>query len=393
MPIRSALPRAPTRERLPEFLTPPFLRTVGLLALVALAGELLLMPRLVDIDGALWRAILYWRDCRTDRAIDRIVVVTTYVAAGLLVAAVLARIRQDGVRVVWPPLALCLLGLQAGKLLKNLFQRERPSMLPGAIPGHSFPSGHVMNTTLAAVAVLMLAATFRHPRRWGALALLAMATIFIGRLVLAHHWFLDAVGGVLAAIALNGLALPAVRRRPLLAPALLSVTITAVLMGVTHSRGHRISLPSPLSVSADGVEAHPPALLGSDALRGGWEATPERFRRGGYLWLRGAGSIALMLEPSSGVGDGVHPVPAGAEATLAIGGRPDLVARRCLTFRVSVNDRTLAPFVPFVGWREYRLLLPPGTLRPGRNDVRLEVTDASGEPWRFAVAYVRLDRD
>src|SRR6202008_635638 len=122
-----------------------------------------LMPRLVGLDGALWRAILYWRSCRTDRLIDHVVEATTFAAAGLLVAGVGTRVRQDGVRVVWPPLALCLLGLQTGKLLKNVFQRERPSMLPGAIPGHSFPSGHVMNTTLAAMAVMMLAAALRHP--------------------------------------------------------------------------------------------------------------------------------------------------------------------------------------------------------------------------------------
>jgi len=393
MPISSAARHDSTHERLPEFLTPPFLRTIGLLALVALGCELLLMPRLVGLDGALWRAILYWRGCRIDRLIDHVVEVTTFAAAGLLVAAVVMRVRQDGVRVVWPPLALCLLGLQAGKLLKNVFQRERPSMLPGAIPGHSFPSGHVMNTTLAALAVVMLAATFRHPRRWGGLALLMMATIFVGRLLLAHHWFLDAVGGVLAAVALNGLTLPAVRRRPLLVPATLALTIALVLAVVTHARGRSISLPSPLSASADGVEVHPPSLLGSEELHGAWETTAGQFRRGAYLWLHGAGAVTLTLQAPPTGGDGVHPVPEGSEATLAIGGRPDLVERRCLTFRVSVNDRALRPFVPFVGWREYRLLLPPGTLRPGRNDVRLEVTDVGGEPWRFAVAYIRLDRD
>jgi len=198
--MRSAPRHDSTRERLPEFLTPPFLRTIGLFALVALACELLLLPRLVGLDGALWRAILYWRSCRTDRLVDHVVHVTTFGAAALLAVAALLRLRREGVRrgvsVVWPPLVLCLLGLHVGKLLKNVFQRERPSMLPGAIPGHSFPSGHVMNTTLAAVAVVILAATFRHPRRWGGLALLTMATIFLGRLMLAHHWFLDAVGGL-----------------------------------------------------------------------------------------------------------------------------------------------------------------------------------------------------
>ena len=368
------------------------LRIVGLLALVALGGEVLLMPRLVHLDGAVWRHILYWRQCSTDRIVDRLVDVTTYAAIALLAAAVVARLRQDGARAAWPPLAVCLLGLHVGKVLKNVFQRERPSMLPGAIPGHSFPSGHVMNTMLAALAVVMLAASCRHPRRWAAPAIVMAAVVFVGRLLLAHHWLLDAIGGALAAVALHGLALPAVRRRPLVAPALLALAATLVLTVVSHDRRLRVVLPSPLSVSADGIEVRPFALPDGAALHGGWDAAPGHFRRGGYLWMRGDASVAFDPGPLA-AGDGVHPVPPGAEATLAIAGRPDITERRCLTMDVSVNGRALRPFVPFVGWREYRLLLPPGTLQPARNEVRLAVHDAAGAPWRFAVAYVRLDRD
>ena len=59
--------------------------------------------------------------------------------------------------------------------------------------------------------------------------------------------------------------------------------------------------------------------------------------------------------------------------------------RRCLSARVTVNGRELPRFVPFVGWREYRLLVPRDTLHAGRNDVRFEITDAAGAPWRFAM--------
>jgi hypothetical protein len=252
-----------------------------------------------------------------------------------------------------------------------------------------------MNTALAALAVVVLAAAFRHPRRWWAVAAAMVTIIFFGRLLLAHHWLLDATGGLLAAVALHGLALPMVRRRPIMAPALLLGISTAVLAIALHWHA-RIALPSPLSVPEhDGVEVRVVDARGTDALRGGWASSPERFRRGSYLWLDGAGVVALDVPvhaESSDVQERQR-VPSGSQATLAFGGRPDLRERRCLTMRVSVNDRTLAPFVPFVGWREYRLLLPPKTLHPGRNEVRLDVSDRDGRPWRFAVAYLRLDLD
>jgi membrane-associated phospholipid phosphatase len=384
-------------DRLPAFLSAPFLRTVGLVALVAVACEVLLLPRLVGLDAALWRVILYWRDCATDRSVDRVVELTTRAAIGLLIAAVLLRARVDGMRRAWPPLAVCLLGLYVGKLLKNVFARERPSMLSGAIVGYSFPSGHVMNTALAAIAIVVLAAAFRHPRRWRSAGLLMVVIIFLGRLLLAHHWLLDAVGGLLAAVALNGLALPVVRRRPLLAPALLAAAISVVLMIVTAAPRLKIHLPSPLSVrERDGVEVHVAEALGSDTLTGRWNPNVEHFRRGAYLWLEGEGGVTLTLPAAPDVArrpDDRPSVPAGWQASLAFGGRPEIRERRCLTARVSINGQALPAFVPFVGWREYRLLVPPGVLRAGRNDVRFEITDASGKPWPFAIVYVRLDLD
>ncbi len=385
-----------SRERLPAFLTPPFLRTIGLVALVALACEVVLLPHLVGLDATLWRTILYWRGCGVDRAVDRIVELITRAAIGLVLAAALLRARVDGARRAWPPLAICLVGLHAGKLLKNVFARERPSMLSGSIVGHSFPSGHVMNTTLAAIAIIVLAAAFRHPRRWWTAALVLVTTIFLGRLLLAHHWMLDAIGGLLAAIALNGLALPFVRRRPLVAPALLTVTISAMLAIVTGVPALKIRLPSPLSVpERDGVELRIADAVDGDALTGRWNKSVEHFRRGRFLWLEGSGSVALTLPAIGGrreSGDSPS-VPAGWQASLAFAGRPDLRERRCLSARVSINGRELPPFVPFVGWREYRLLVPPGVLRAGRNEVHFEIDDAAGEPWRFAIVYLRLDLD
>jgi membrane-associated phospholipid phosphatase len=378
-----------THGRLPFFLAPPFLRTIGLAAAVALATELVLLPRLLAIDAAFWRWMLLARGCRTDGVVDGLVSGTTRGMAVLLIAATVFGLRR-GVRHVWPPLAVCAIGLYVGKVLKNVFARERPSMLPELALGHSFPSAHVMNTTLAALAVVVLAAGFRHPRRWSTAAGLGIAIVFAGRLALAHHWFLDALGGMLAAVALMGLGLEWFRRRPLLAPAGLAIALTLVLAAVVHERALGIRLPSPLSARGEStIEIRPDAALGTPTLTGGWEGPLERYRGGSVAWLRGAGAVAFEL-PDTMVATR-DPVPAGSQAILAIAGRPDIAPRRCLALRVAVNGTPLAPFVPFVGWREYRLLVPPGTLRPGTNEVRLEVATPSGDPWRFAVAYLRID--
>jgi len=383
-----------TDGRVPSFLSPPFLRTVGLTALVALATELLLMPRLVAVDAAFWRWMLFARTCGTDRLVEMLVTGATRAMVVLLAAASVLALRDRGASGVWPPLAVCAVGLHVGKVLKNVFARERPSMLPEVALGHSFPSGHVMNTALAALAIIVLAAGFRHPRRWRGAAAVGVLIVFMGRLVLAHHWFLDAVGGLLAALALTGLCLPWFRRRPLLAPASLATALTLVLVAIIRERTLGISLPSPLSARAGSVtEVRVGAVLGTSALGGEWEHPMETFRGGDLAWLRGVGTVSLQLaDGATGRATTRRAVPAGSQAILAIGGRPDIVQRPCLSMRVAVNGLPLRPFVPFVGWREYRLLVPPGTLRPGPNEIRLEIaTSGDDHPWRFALAYVRLE--
>jgi hypothetical protein len=56
---------------------------------------------------------------------------------------------------------------------------------------------------------------------------------------------------------------------------------------------------------------------------------------------------------------------------------------------VDLNGRSLARFVPFSGWREYRLPIPAGLLRVGRNEVAISAATRAG-PTRVAVTYVRI---
>ncbi len=386
---------APAAPPPPRSATPRVLRWIGGGALALLVLELLLLPRLVGIDAAVWRAVLLCRACGTDRLVDRTVEVVTRITILLLIAATVSSVRRVGARATWPPLAVCAVGLLAGKVLKNAFARERPSILPGVAIGHSFPSGHVMNTALAALAVAVLAASSRRPRGWWVAAATLLALIASGRVLQGHHWFLDALGGALAATALMGLCLAPFRRRPFLAPTLLALALAAVLTIDLHVRALAVQLPSPLMPrERTMVELRPAELLGSAALAGTWIAPAASGRERPFTWLEGRGVVRFEVpadrtpQPRD-----PRPLPRGAEAMIGIGGRPDITSRRCLSMRVSVDDRVLASFVPYVGWREYRFAVPRGTLRNGANALTIEVRDDRGGAWRFGVAYVRIDLD
>ena len=101
------------------------------------------------------------------------------------------------------PLGLCVLcGAFAGELLKTAVERLRPSSLPDLTTGNSLPSGHVMNTALAAVAAWQLAAALPRGWRHGArtAVVLAVAAQSIARVLHGSHWPSDLAPSILLAI-------------------------------------------------------------------------------------------------------------------------------------------------------------------------------------------------
>lgn len=374
-------------------ITSSTLRSIGISALVALIAELLALRWLVTLDDALWRAILHSRGCGWDALVELATDVATTAAIALLALASVVSLRTAGLRATWPPLAACMVGLLAGKVLKNFFARERPSMIADVALGHSFPSAHVMNTGLATLAVMLLTAPTCQPRRWSALSAAFLVTNCAGRLLVAHHWLTDVVGGLLAALAVAGLTLPAVRRRPLLAPCVALLALGAVLGIDLGMRTLEISLPSPLSTPRQALaEVTAEAALGMSARGGAWEAGSEGIR--GLLsaaWLHGAGTITLEVPRRNAHGRSTGPSPEpSAASTLVVAGRPDVTVPGCGRLQVAVNGTALRAFVPFVGWREYRLRLPPGVLHAGGNAVQIAFASDTGTPRSFAVAYLRL---
>jgi membrane-associated phospholipid phosphatase len=109
------------------------------------------------------------------------------------------------------PLALwvattMVVGGVLGGVLKLLVGRLRPELLDpvARASGHSFPSGHALNATLAAaVFVLVLLPVVRGGRRWllwGAAIAVAVLT-GLTRIVIGVHWTSDVVAGWLLGVA------------------------------------------------------------------------------------------------------------------------------------------------------------------------------------------------
>ena len=92
-------------------------------------------------------------------------------------------------------------GALMGRLLKSLFARERPEVVPHLVEVHSlsFPSGHSMNSAIVYLTLaVMISRSFedRKPRIFviGVAALLVM-TIGFTRLYLGVHYPTDVLGG------------------------------------------------------------------------------------------------------------------------------------------------------------------------------------------------------
>jgi undecaprenyl-diphosphatase len=134
------------------------------------------------------------------------------------------RRRGLGTRALWAAITV-LIGWGLGNVVKQVVGRARP-VVENAVdhaPGYSFPSGHATNTTVAAIAlVVLLWPLLRRRGRVVATSLAVVVTLLVGldRVMLGVHYPSDVLGGYLlgGAVAL-GSALGYLERGPAAPPA------------------------------------------------------------------------------------------------------------------------------------------------------------------------------
>ena len=126
--------------------------------------------------------------------------------AALVLAVWLWR-RKDAPRLAWWVVVTMTVGGVLAALLKLLVGRHRPELLEpvARAAGYSFPSGHALNTALAAGVFLLVLLPFVHDRRrlrgllWTMVILIPLIT-GVCRVGLGVHWTSDVLAGWLMGI-------------------------------------------------------------------------------------------------------------------------------------------------------------------------------------------------
>jgi undecaprenyl-diphosphatase len=124
------------------------------------------------------------------------------VVLGLITFITCAFLALDGkARMSLFVLGSVVSGLVAGTILKDLFHRQRPDLVPHAayVSTTSFPSGHSMMSALTYLTLGALLARSQERRRMKAFFLLlaALLTLVVGvsRVYLGVHWPTDVLAG------------------------------------------------------------------------------------------------------------------------------------------------------------------------------------------------------
>ncbi len=351
---------------------------------------LLVLPWLLPVDEATYRWIQFHWGGSEERVIlqlDLAIRIVLGLLAGCLGLAV-TRIRAAAVLGV---AALIGSGALVSEFLKTAVERLRPESMPIMKTGNSFPSGHVMNTTLFALAVCQLAAmaipSAGIRRAVYALAVLTVVAQSVCRLGLDAHWVSDLPPSMLLAVVWYCGA-PAVRGLRWWGMGAAAVSFAVAFLIFYLEPETRLRLPSAMDdqgSTAASIEFGTPSA--QSALVGSWaNGSPEPI--GPVAW-------ALDREVGVHVSEG-----SGEDWVMKIAIRPQSCGTASLQLNprllVSVNGWSFPPFRLRRGWREYHLGLPANVLRPGVNTVTFHAKDprvdcpGGMDPGYAAFRYLRL---
>ena len=336
---------------------------VALVCFVAVALLAIALPALRSLDDAVARGIQATRDCASDANAERL---GTIAALMLTIGAAIVLRRPPPFAVMLLAIATFATGALFGELLKTAFERLRPDSMPGSPTGNAFPSGHIMNTTLAAAILWIHARPGRRARlELGVLGVLLVAAVVVqslSRLWLGAHWASDVPASVLLALGWVALVPTLVSLGPLRVAIVGTVSASAALLFLRAPE-----LRPRLATALDANRPIAEVLIGPPVkplLEGDWELG-HREPIGDVAWLRGTeGTITLppVAEPPRTVRLGIRPTTLGRERRAA-----------CLAVSVGVNEWTAPPTALVTGWREIRLAPPADAWRAEGNVVRLRV--------------------
>ncbi len=205
--------------------------TAGIVVIVAaawmfggIAEDVVTADYLTVID----RQVADWFHWHATAALNRVVLIITFLGSPrFLTGASLLAALFFAWRRWWYRLLAFVLTMGGGTLLlvllKNLFERSRPIFEKPllTLSTYSFPSGHVMGTTLFCGSLAFIAFVTARTWRWRVAAILA-ALLFVSliaftRIYLGVHYLSDVLGAAAAGMAWLAFCLTAVetyRKRP-----------------------------------------------------------------------------------------------------------------------------------------------------------------------------------
>ncbi len=333
-------------------------------AAAALAvGWMLLLPWLLPVDEMVYR----WAQTDAAAALaeraDPIGWVVGFVLLGIsLVAAIFlpAGRRHEIVTGVAAVAGAALFS----ELLKTGFERLRPRTVPLIATGNSFPSGHVMTTTVGALVACALVAATSWPTRWKRAAYVLAASCVLAqawdRIAMEAHWLSDVPASVLFAIAWF-LATPALLVQPPRRLAVGTLAFGLAYLAMWVDPDLRLRLPTASAADAGATWKLDVSDPGAHDRLVGWTPATE-----GTL-----GAVAWCHETASAIPVD-HDVTGGSILKLML--RPPDCGQRQrrvdMRLTVSLAGRDVATLGVRRGWREYRVAVP--------DDVRLARGDRIG---------------
>lgn len=363
------------------------------LAVGAMLGVVLwwvVLPWLLPADELVYRWLQFHWGGPEDRVIrwcDRGV----QIGLGALVGASALAVARKRIAAVFEMAALVGGGAIVNEFLKTAIERLRPQSVSAMCTGNSFPSGHVMNTTLLALAACRLVASATRStavRRTVDLAAVAcIVTQAVCRLALEAHWPSDLPVSVLLAAAWFYGA-PSLRRLPQWGIAAVAGAFGIAFLVFYQVPAVRFRLPSAMDdqgAAQSSVEFGTPGA--SSALVGSWSSGHSE----------PIGPVAWMLAQEASVR---VPQADGRVRLMKLTARPQSCGKANMhgdsLLAVTVNDWSFPPFRLRRGWREYHLELPAGILKDEGNTVTFRVEGpridcpAEGDSGLVAFRYLRL---